>query len=120
MSTCAPAESIRVESDVAHLRDWQGVYQAYRINKLCNGDNVVEVWGSYSEVISNLLAEDWRNVDQLSQLTRKDPAFETFILKHLSDETIPEDVLVKIRLHASKECAAGQGALCSKLSKATE
>ncbi|WP_139382810.1 hypothetical protein [Luteibacter sp. 22Crub2.1] len=120
ISTCTPAESVHVESSVARLRDWQGVYHAYRINKSCNGENVVEVWGAYSQVISNLLAKDWKNIDQLSRLTRKDAAFETFVLTHLSDETIPEDVLAKIRLHASRECNAGQEALCAKLSKATE
>jgi len=53
-------------------------------------------------------------------LTEEHPEFKRFVIKHLSDETIPESTLSKVREHAENECASGMGQLCKELMAATK
>ncbi|MDY1550020.1 hypothetical protein [Luteibacter sahnii] len=109
-----------MEAAVPQIKDWPHVYKAFRDNRSCNGESVVEAWSAYSEVIATLLADHWDDVGELSRLVSAHPAFKAFIIKHLEDETIPENVLSTIRQHAAHECRSGLESLCKELEAATK
>jgi hypothetical protein len=46
--------------------------------------------------------------------------YKEFITKHVSDETIPENVLSAIRQHAQRECPSGLERLCKELATAAK
>ncbi|UPG84324.1 hypothetical protein L2Y94_13335 [Luteibacter aegosomatis] len=109
-----------MEAAVTQIKDWPHVYKAFRDNRSCNGESVVEVWSAYSEVIATLLADHWDDVGELSGLVSAHPDFKAFVIKHLEDETIPENVLSAIRQHAAHECRPGLEWLCKELAAATK
>lgn len=118
-AACTPEQAVRIEANVSGLRDWKGVFSAYNEYGACNDDNVVEVWTSYSGVVASLLANRWTELGQLSSLADRHPGFRAFVLRHLRDETIPEDTLAAIRGNAKKHCPADKERLCNDLVRAT-
>jgi hypothetical protein len=119
-ATCTTAESIKVEKLVYGLHDWDGVYGAYRKFPECGTNNIVEVWGRYSEVIAGLLADHWERFDDLLKLASSHPEFEKFVLDHVADETLPAGTLQQIKTNAATKCPSGGGELCAKIEKAAQ
>lgn len=117
---CSASQSVHVERTVSALKDWDGVFAAYQKHGACNKENVVEVWTAYSGAVASLLAEDWSKLGKLSDISRGHPDFRAFVIKHLGDETIPEDVLAKVRDHAEHQCPTGMEHLCTDLAAATK
>ena len=117
---CSPKESVRQESMVASIKDWRELYSSFNADHSCTGEAFVEVWSAYSETVARLLAEQWNDLDKLSKLTTAHPGFKRFVIKHLSDETIPESTLSKVREHAQHERASGMEQLCKELAAATK
>lgn len=117
---CTPEESVRVEAIVAKTKTWSGVYKSFLDHQSCNRESVVEVWSAYSEVVASLLADHWGDLDKLSAIASAHPEFKEFVVMHLSDETIPVDVLVKVKKHAEHECEPGMGELCKELARAAK
>lgn len=111
---------MRLESKIASMNDWREVYDSFNANRSCNGEAFVEVWSAYSEVVARLLAENWNDLHKLSKLTAAHPGFKHFVIEHLSDETIPGDVVSKVREHAEHACATGMEQLCKELAAATK
>lgn len=120
VAVCTPEESIRAESSVTKIKDWPQVYEAFRANRACNGESVVEVWSAYSEAIATLLADHWDDLEDLSKLASVHPEFKAFVIQHLTDETIPESVLSAVRKHAAHECRSGSERLCKELAAAAK
>lgn len=118
-SICTPKGSVQVESSVSNLRDWQAVYASFRANKACNAEAVVEVWTAYSQVVAGLFANHWDKSNDFFRLASEHADFKNFVVKHLADEAIPEDVLQAIRVHAQSSCSSGFEAMCKEIDGAT-
>jgi hypothetical protein len=117
---CSASQLVHIEKTVSALKDWDGVFSAYQAHRACNKENVVEVWTAYSGAVASLLAEDWSQFGKLSDISRRHPDFRAFVIKHLGDETIPEDVLAKVRDHAEHQCPTEMEHLCTDLAAATK
>jgi hypothetical protein len=117
---CDRFESIGIEKIVSRSKSWSDVYKySYQYSE-CNGQNVVEVWGAYSEIVASLLAQGPAQLKELIHLLSKDPKFEPFVLEHVSDQTIPEETLKKIRQNIDDNCPKEAGRLCSRIRMATQ
>ena len=73
---------------------------------------------AYSGAVASLLAEDWSQFGKLSDISRRHHEFRAFVIKHLGDETIPEDVLAKVHDHAEHQCPTGMEHMCTDLAAA--
>jgi hypothetical protein len=112
---CTKAEAMEAEKEIDSLKDWDQVYRSYNQFSQCDDGAIAE---GYSELITRLLAEDWKSSKRLLELTNRSRAFGRFVLKHV-DETAPADRLENIANNARSECPAGSRDLCLSIAKAT-
>jgi hypothetical protein len=101
-------------------RDWNGVHGLYQEYPECGTNNIVEVWERYSEVIAGLLVNHWDQFDELLKLTSSDTGFRNFVLDHVADQTLPEDILKQIKANAKDKCPVDGSSLCEEIEKAAE
>lgn len=119
-STCTTQESIKLEKLVYVQHDWSGVHDLYQKYPECGTVNVVEVWGRYSEIIAELLANHWEKFDDLLKITHSDAGFKKFVLDHVADQTLSEDVLKQIKVNAKNKCPESGHGLCKEIENAAE
>jgi len=112
---CTKAEAMEAEKEADSLKDWDQVYRSYKRFSQCDDGAIAE---GYSESITKLLAEDWKNSNRLLVLTSRSRIFRRFVLKHI-DETVPGDRLASIANNARSECPAESRNLCLSIAKAT-
>jgi hypothetical protein len=112
---CTKAEAMKAEEEAGSLKNWDQLYRSYKRFSQCDDGAIAE---GYSESITKLLAEDWKNSNRLLVLTNRSKTFRSFVLKHI-DETVPGDRLASIANNARSECPAGSRNLCLSIAKAT-
>ena len=70
----------------------------------------------FSESVSRLLVEDWRNVDYLFASPHSSAKFRAFVVRHV-DETIPTERMRKIASNAWDRCPVGGVEFCDMLKR---
>ena len=109
--TCSRQDAIDAEQQ-AILKSWNAVYISFqRFAPQCDDGAISE---GYSEAVSRLLAKDWKHVQVVYDLTRKDKAFEKFVLNHI-DETISLYDLDALLANAQQHCPDRNTSLCRKI-----
>ena len=63
-----------------------------------------------------ILADHWNTLPRLAAITKKDPAFRGFVMRHI-DATIDLKDVEKIGEKASRECPTGLRSLCDEILK---
>lgn len=111
---CTQSEAKQAEKEVDSLKDWDQVYRSYKRFSQCDDGAIAE---GYSDVVTKLLANDWKSFDRLVALTNSNKGFRRFVLKHI-DESVSGDVLAKIANYARSECPAGGEHLCPSIARA--
>lgn len=112
---CTQAEATQAEKEADSLKDWDQVYRSYERFSHCDDGAIAE---GYSDSVTKLLADDWKNFNRLLVLTNRSRGFRGFVLKHI-DESVPGDRLAKIANNARSECPARGKNLCASIIKAT-
>lgn len=104
---CTQKEAM--EAEEAHLlKDWEGVYASFKKYAHCDDGAISE---SYSDVISRLLADDWKNFLKVKRLIDTDFYFKRFVIKHLN-ETVSYDVGERIYKNVQNQCPSEANKLC--------
>jgi hypothetical protein len=112
---CTQADAMQAEKEADSLKSWDQVYHAYKRFSLCDDGAIAE---GYSDSVTKLLADDWKNFNRLLALAHQNRGFTSFVLKHI-DESVPADRLTKIAHNAQSKCPAGGRNLCHSIAKAT-
>ena len=75
---CPPASD--TETDASSLKTWQAVFHSYNRYWRCDDGAIAE---EYSDSVASLLAEHWDQFAELLTLTKKNPKFQAFVLRHV-------------------------------------
>lgn len=108
---CSRAQAKMAEIKVVAAGSWNDVYHLYRDYVNCDDGAIAE---GFSEVVTLQLAENWREVDQLSHLIRKTPEFQSFVVSHIG-ASVPVDRLLRIQFNASELCPSDLPSLCGAI-----
>jgi hypothetical protein len=93
--------------------DWESLHAVVAKARNCDDGWIAE---AYSEKVSILLAEHWNLLEQLHVISKSEPWFLEFVLKHV-DESVPADRWAKIRELATTRCPTGHAQLCDKIAR---
>jgi hypothetical protein len=108
---CTKQEAIQAENGLDSLKNWDDVYRSYRTFSHCDDGSIAE---GYSDVVTRLLADDWKHFPRLVALANANKPFREFVLKHI-DETVSDTVRSKISDNARSRCPRGGQALCDSI-----
>jgi hypothetical protein len=105
--TGCSAELVQAERSASHARSWSKMIAAYRAYARC--DDGGEVSEAFSDSVGYLLGK--KGLDELADLVRRDPAFLSFVLRHVGDIT-PKDQSVAIRRNVTARCPESAREVC--------
>jgi hypothetical protein len=106
---CSKQESVEEAEGLATTaKSWGELHQQFKRYIHCDDGAIAE---GFSESISVLLAEQWKDIGQLGDVLKSDPDFQKFVIRHI-DETIPADRLSRIAKYADKSCPQNLKNLC--------
>jgi len=108
---CTKQEAIQAENGLDSLNSWDDFYHSYRTFSHCDDGSISE---GYSDVVTKLLADDWKHFPRLVALTNTNKPFREFVLKHI-DETVSDTVRSKIADNARSRCPRGGESLCRSI-----
>lgn len=111
---CSKKEAQDAEVIVSTAKTWGQSYQQFKRYAHCDDGAIGE---GFSESISILLAEHWEDIAQLGKISRLNPAFLKFVIKHI-DETLPADRLERIAKNAGTQCPLSLKKLCRDIKTA--
>jgi hypothetical protein len=110
---CNHREAIRAEVDAEMPRSWDDLYKSYTLYRRCDDGAIGE---GYSESVARILVDHWKTLPRLAQLASKDADFRRFVLKHVDETLVMEDIQ-RIKANAENRCPIGLRDLCHDLRK---
>ncbi len=90
VKSCSRNDAIEAEGEASklNLQDWGSVYKSFKRFAQCDDASIGE---GYSEVIVELLVNDWKSIDELNKPASKDKRFKRFVLHHVDELMSPEE-----------------------------
>ena len=116
LQACSSKQARAAEIVVGTAHSWKELYEHYKRFQHCDDGAIAE---SFSESVSMLLDERWKEINTLSRIAKTNAQFRTFILRHV-DETILSDRLGHISSNATNHCPPNIRSLCSEISNAAQ
>lgn len=113
---CTKEEEQTAEAVAATARSWRQLHQQFERYSHCDDGAIAE---GFSESVTLLLAEHWRDIRQLEATLKLDPSFREFVIRHI-DETVPGDRLKRIVENANKRCQRSLKNLCRDIEVAAK
>ena len=113
---CTKEEAQAAETVAATARSWRQLHQQFERYSRCDDGAIAE---GFSESVTLLLAEHWREIRKLATVLRHDPAFREFVIRHI-DETVPAERLNHIARNANKRCLGSLKNLCRDIEAAAK
>jgi hypothetical protein len=111
---CSPKDAEAADAAVDSLSSWQTVQVWRRKYANCDDGSIAE--GS-SEAIAKLLVGKWDTLSTLTALIARDPALESFVIRHI-DSTLDTADLARIRDLSASSCPPEGTALCKSIHEA--
>ena len=111
---CTREEAMAAEDVAARLPNWKHIYGAFERFSHCDDGAIAE---GFTDSVVRLLATHWETLPQVASLESKNPAFGTFVLRHINDTADISD-LKRIARLARTQCPKGHSLLCSAISQA--
>ncbi len=121
---CAPgfaaqtACSPHAEESAAHLKTWmqlQDHFHKYGRGR-CDKGALSE---AYSERVAAMLTGNWKGISTLAFLTKSDPEFRQFVLRHI-DATWNQGDAGVVAADARKSCPKSAKRLCHDIAKSAD
>jgi hypothetical protein len=113
---CSDRQSSSAEDEADRLRSWDALHNSFLKYRNCDDGAVAD---GFSESVARIFVEHWEALPKLSELSKQDPTFYRFVLKHV-DATLDVDDLARIKEDAIKRCPKGLSILCRELRSRTE
>lgn len=110
-SQCEERDVVAAHEALDGLTDWHRVHASFRRCGHCDDGGIAEGW---SDVIARLLTEEWPTVSVAAGLSRKDPAFRPFLLRHVDELMSPEQARAVVEA-AEHRCPRDSRELCRQL-----
>jgi hypothetical protein len=95
-------------------KTWGNLHDVYKKYVHCDDGSVGE---GFSENVVFLLVNHWPNLNELSQISKKDHKFKNFVIKHI-DESVNRTDLESIVSLSRSSCKEHSHALCKKIGNA--
>jgi hypothetical protein len=95
-------------------RSWKNLYEIYKESPSYCDDGAYGA--GYSDFVVQSLAKYWNRFDELLSFTRKDPSFQSFVLKHI-DATTDLGDLETLSKNVRKNCPASEVPFCKEIDK---
>ena len=96
---------------LAKVRSWADLVRHRKRYPHCDDGGIAE---GYSEFVVHTLAQNWHSMTEVARLSRRDPTFRAFVLKHV-DATTDERDLKKLRENALRHKLKGEEQLCREI-----
>ncbi len=113
---CTKADAMLAEDVAGTARSWEQLYFVFQKYGHCDDGSIGE---GFSESVTLLLADRWREMPQLRVILKSTPAFRDFVIRHI-DETVPAERLELIAENAHKHCPESLKTLCRDIGAATK
>lgn len=111
---CTAKEAQEAGALAATATSWKKLHQQFEHYGHCDDGEIAE---GFSESVTVLLDERWGNIKQLPPIIKSDPAFRTFIIRHIN-ESAPAERLKGITRNARKRCPVNIKELCRDIQAA--
>ena len=108
---CTQQEAITAETQASTLESWDALHRSFIQFGHCDDASIAE---GYSEAVSRLLAEDWKNLPVFQRYAARNRAFERFVLRHV-DGTWSLDRVRTVAENARERCSNRRRKLCQKI-----
>jgi hypothetical protein len=105
---CSRSEERRALDEHEKLKTWGDIFHSFKSYGHCDDGAIAE---GYSDKVVHLLAMDWKSFTELNHLTKANPDFRNFILRHI-DTTASWDELRSAQQNARRRCPAEGTTLC--------
>lgn len=105
---CTQDDAMKAMSEASDLKTWNAVFDSYKKYKQCDDGAIAE---GYSSSVAYLLADKWGNIVDLISLSKKNPGFRQFVLKHV-DETMSFEQGEVIKSNIKDHCPSNGKRLC--------
>lgn len=116
LQACSSKQARAAETVVGTAHSWKELYKQYQQFEHCDDGAIAE---GFSESVSMLLDEKWKEINTLSRIAKRNAQFRTFILRHI-DETVPSDRLSRINSNATNRCPRNIRSLCVEINNAAQ
>lgn len=107
---CVQSESMEAPGV---LKNWEDIYASYKRYVQCDDGAVSE---AYSDSICTMLANNWKSLHDLTEITDTDKDFLKFVIRHIDGSAHSHD-LETIHYNAEYACAEISYTLCSLIQK---
>jgi hypothetical protein len=108
---CSPKDAEAADAAVDSLNSWQTIQVWHRKYASCDDGSIAE--GS-SDAIAKLLVGKWDTLSTLAVLIARDPALQSFVIRHINS-TLDTSDLERIRNLSTSSCPPETKALCSSI-----
>lgn len=108
---CTAGEAKQARTEAEQLKDWKSIYHSYKQFSQCDNGDIAE---EYSDSVTHQLADNWKNLDTLLEITASDKEFEDFVMRHI-DETMSEEEASRVINNARQHCPPKAAWLCKSI-----
>lgn len=108
---CSQQDFDKADMAIGLLKSWETVDEYFSMYSNCDVDYVNE---GTSEKMIRLLVDKWGHLDELSELIKRKPAIENYVLEHVNS-TLDINDLEKLRDYSTSNCQIDDESLCDKL-----
>jgi hypothetical protein len=110
---CSQEDAIKAETEASTLHSWRHVFNSYEKYRRCDDGAISE---GYSNSIALLLANNWEQLGELTEIYITHPGFQEFVLHHV-DELMSQDQAKLIENNAMGKCPRASIQFCVALVK---
>src|ERR1041385_2762356 len=76
---CSQADAAKAERLMDQAKDWSSLEHAFHAYPNCDDGALAE---GYDDKVVVLLTDHWKSVSDLTHLFKRDPKFQSFVLRH--------------------------------------
>ena len=109
---CSAAESAAAEKAMDRVVNWDLMYNTWKEHGRCDTAPTEDV---FTDALMRLAVE-WKHVDQFARRYQGDPAFKTFVNKHVRRPVAAEDAK-SLYSRAKQSCPPKLEAFCAELAE---
>ena len=108
---CSQQEAIEAEATASSLVTWPDILGSFKQFGHCDDGAIAE---GYSASIVGMLADRWGDVGELDKVLSTDPAFRTFVLRHIN-VTAGQAEFNRLVANAAVRCPQRSAATCEAI-----